>query len=132
MTAKKKTPSKGKAKPKKAGKKDAPAKKTPAKKAARKPVKKAPAPKKTAKKQTPELHWLMRPETIRKLWFGGGAVLAVLVVLQAGIETHGYFGLDGTFGFNAWYGFIACVAMIIVAKGLGAFLKREDTYYGGD
>ncbi len=125
MTEKKKSPSK--AKPKKAAKKAAKksAKKTadkkPAKKAARKPVKK-----------TPPLHWLVRPESIRKLWIGGGIMLAALVAIEAGIQTYGAFGLDGTFAFNAWYGFAACVAMVVAAKGMGALLKREDTYYDGD
>jgi len=144
MTTKKATPSKAKPKPrKKDGKATAKAspaavpKKTPKKTKAKAPAKaKTPARSakgKAAKAQpAPELHWLVRPETIRKLWVGGGAVLAVLVVLQAWVETHGYFGLDGTFSFNAWYGFVTCVAMIVGAKGLGAFLKREDTYYGAD
>ncbi len=128
MTTKKKTP--GKAKPKKA------AKKTPPKKAARKALKKAPAKtpkaKRPAPKEAPPRHWLVRPETIRKLWSGGGVTLAALVAIEAGIQTYGYFGLDGTFAFNAWYGFAVCVAMIAAAKGLGTLLKREDTYYGGD
>ncbi len=41
----------------------------------------------------------------------------------------GYFGLDGWFGFSAAYGLLTCVAMIIVAKVLGIFLKRRDSYY---
>ncbi len=86
----------------------------------------------TTKKETPPRHWLVRPETIRRLWIGGGVALAALVAIEAGVQTYGYFGLDGTFAFNAWYGFAACVAMIAAAKGLGAFLKREDTYYDGD
>ena len=96
-------------------------------KAAKTPKAKRPAPKKA-----PPLHWLVRPATIRKLWIGGGLALAALVAIEMGVKTHGYFGLDGTFAFNAWYGFAACVAMIVAAKGLGAILKREDTYYGGD
>ena len=31
-----------------------------------------------------------------------------------------YFGLDGTFGFDAWFGFASCVVLIVFAKGLGA------------
>jgi len=126
MTEKKKSPAKGK--PRKATKKAA-------KNAPVKPKAKAPAKAKTkrlAPKKAPPRHWLVRPETIRKLWIGGGVTLAALVAVQMGIEFHGYFGLDGTFAFNAWYGFAVCVAMIIAAKGLGALLKREDTYYGGD
>ncbi len=101
-------------------------KKTPAK-AVKTPKAKRPAPRKAA-----PLHWLVRPATIRKLWIGGGLALAALVAVEAGVQTYGYFGLDGTFAFYAWYGFAVCVAMIAAAKGLGAFLKREDSYYDGD
>jgi len=73
--------------------------------------------------------WLTRPETIQKLWIGGGIVLALTVVAQIWIPPHGHFGLDDIFGFNAAYGFLACVAMVMFAKGLGIFLKRKDTYY---
>ncbi len=90
------------------------------------------AGKKPAPKKAPPLHWLVRPETIRKLWIGGGVTLAALVAVEAGVQTHGYFGLDGTFAFNAWYGLAVCIAMIVAAKGLGAILKREDSYYDGD
>lgn len=75
------------------------------------------------------LHWLVRPATIRFLWFGGCAILAVLVLADFLVRGHPYFGLDGTFGFYAWYGFATCGAMVILAKGLGVFLKRRDTYY---
>ncbi len=102
MTAKKKTPRKAKGKPRKDATK------------------------------TPPPHWLVRPKTIRKLWIGGGVALAALVAMETGVQSYGYFGLDGTFAFYAWYGFAVCVAMVVAAKGLGAILKREDTYYDGD
>ena len=74
-------------------------------------------------------HWLVRPETIRKLWVVGFAVLAVTVALEVPLEPHPHFGVDGSFGFNAWYGLLTCAAMVVFAKVLGIFLKREDTYY---
>ncbi|MCF8476241.1 MAG: hypothetical protein K9G60_04375 [Pseudolabrys sp.] len=74
-------------------------------------------------------HWLVRPGTIRILWIVFIAVLAVTVLLDLVIEHHPIFGLDGTFGFGAWFGFFSCVAMIVGAKALGVFLKRPDTYY---
>jgi len=130
MTEKKKTrQSKGMTAGKKAGK-TAPKKKPVKKKASAKAVLKKKARK--SSKETPSLHWLVRPETIRKLWIGGGVLLAALVVIELGVPAHGSFGLDGTFAFNAWFGFAACVAMILFAKGLGIFLKRKDTYYDGD
>jgi len=75
------------------------------------------------------LHWLLRPETIRKLWIWGIVVLAITVLLDFALTPHPHFGIDGTFGFYAWYGFATCVAMVLGAKVLGIFLKRRDTYY---
>jgi len=78
---------------------------------------------------TPDDHWLTRPATIRKLWIALYAVLAITVLAQLGIKVKGYFGIDGWFGFGAAFGFISCVAMVFVAKALGALLKRPEDYY---
>lgn len=74
-------------------------------------------------------HWLVRPGTVKLLWIVFVAILAVTVLLDLVIEHHPMFGLDGTFGFGAWFGFFSCVAMIVGAKALGVFLKRPDSYY---
>jgi len=74
-------------------------------------------------------HWLTRASTIKRLWIGSVIVLAATVLMDLVIDHHPHFGLDGTFGFGAWFGFAACVAMIVFAKALGAILKRPDTYY---
>lgn len=74
-------------------------------------------------------HWLERPETIRKLWWIFSTVLALTVVAQFFVHVHEYFGVDGWFGFNAAYGFLTCVAMVIFAKLLGFALKRPENYY---
>ncbi len=76
-----------------------------------------------------EGHWLTQPDTIRILWIVFGTVLILLVLTDIFIHHHQYFGLDGTFGFYAWYGFITCAAMVLFAKILGIFLKRRDDYY---
>lgn len=73
--------------------------------------------------------WLERPRTIRMLWGVFIAILAATVGAELFVHPHGYFGIDGSFGFNAWYGFATCVAMIVVAKVLGMLLKRPDSYY---
>jgi hypothetical protein len=78
------------------------------------------------------LHWLLRPRTIRGLWIGGSGVLALLVLADFFIHAHAYFGVDGSFGFYAWYGLLTCLAMVLGAKALGVWLKRGDDYYGGD
>jgi uncharacterized membrane protein len=74
-------------------------------------------------------HWLVRPSTIRLLWVIFAVILAATVMADIVIHHHSYFGLDGTFGFGAWFGFVSCMAMIVFAKALGAVLKRPDTYY---
>ena len=79
--------------------------------------------------ETEEKHWLVRQGTIRWLWRGGFVVLALVVLADFFIHTHEYFQIDGTFGFYAWYGLVVCIGMVILAKGLGIFLKRKDTYY---
>lgn len=74
-------------------------------------------------------HWLVQPGTIRLLWAGGLLLLAVLVLLDLVVPQHPHFRIDGLFGFGAWYGFGACVALVLLAKMLGLLLKRPDTYY---
>lgn len=75
------------------------------------------------------VHWLVRPASIRNLWIVGIAVLAATVLIELVYNMHGYFGADEIFGFNAWYGLLACAAMVVGAKMLGNFLKRPDDYY---
>lgn len=79
-------------------------------------------------------HWLYRRENRPKLW----ALLLVILVLallpELFVHHHAHFPergftLDTKIGFFAWYGFIACAAMVVVAKVLGIFLKRPDDYY---
>lgn len=74
-------------------------------------------------------HWLARPETIKLLWRAFVALLAATVLAETFIEQEPHFAVEGVFGFGAWYGLLACAALILFAKGLGAFLKRPDTYY---
>ena len=77
-------------------------------------------------------HWLARPSTIRLLWWVFAVVLALTVLAQVLISVKGYFGVDGWFGFGAAFGFLSCLAMVLVAKGLGFFLKRPDDFYSKD
>ncbi len=75
-------------------------------------------------------HWLARPATIKLLWRVFAVVLAVSVLAQGVISVKGYFGADGWYAFGAVFGFLSCVAMVLVAKGLGFVLKRGEDYYG--
>ncbi len=83
----------------------------------------------SAPRQDRDKHWLVRERSIRRLWIAFVAILAATVLVQAVVPVYGHFGLDGWLGFNAAYGLLTCVAMIVVAKLLGIFLKRRDRYY---
>ncbi len=74
-------------------------------------------------------HWLVRRRTIRGLWIASRMVLAITVLFDLVVDHYVVFGVESIFGFAAWYGFLACVVMILAAKGLGFFLKRPDRYY---
>lgn len=77
-------------------------------------------------------HWLVRPQTIRRLWIAFVAILAATVIAQFFIPVKGYFGPDGWFGFGAVFGFLSCLVMVLVARVLGFVLKRKEDYYTGD
>ncbi len=74
-------------------------------------------------------HWLYREENRGKIWKISGVILLLTVVLEILVHLHAYFPITDFFGFNALYGFLACVAMVLFAKGLGYFIKRRDDYY---
>jgi uncharacterized membrane protein len=74
-------------------------------------------------------HWLVRPATVKRLWIGFAAVLALVVLVELAIHREPHFTLEALFGFGAWFGFLSCVALIVLAKALGALLKRPDDYY---
>ena len=77
-------------------------------------------------------HWLVRPGTIRLLWVIYLFVLVLTVLASLFTEAHAGIWLDGSFAFNAWYGFLTCIGMVLVAKLLGRLLHRKDSYYDRD
>jgi cytosine/uracil/thiamine/allantoin permease len=74
-------------------------------------------------------HWLVRPATVRLLWRAFIALLAAVVAAGLLVERSVHFDVESLFGFNAWYGFLACAGMILAAKALGVLIKRRDHYY---
>ena len=77
-------------------------------------------------------HWLVRPGTIRLLWAVFLFALALTALAGLFTEGHARFGIDGSLAFNAWYGFLGCIGMVLVAKVLGRLLQRKDSYYDRD
>lgn len=80
----------------------------------------------------PNQPWYLRRSAHRWMTPAALVVLVVLVALDFAVGGYSYFGVDGTFGFYAWYGLLSGVGVVIVAKVLGIFLKRADGYYDVD
>lgn len=56
--------------------------------------------------------------------------IGVLVVLDIFIEKHEYFVWDKIPGFNAVFGLISCVLIVVVSKFLGkVWLQKKEDYY---
>ena len=78
---------------------------------------------------TDDERWLDRPGSV-------DTVIRILVFLSVAsvladftYEKHGHWGFQNWFGFDAAYGFVACVALVIAAKGLCVLLMRGEDYY---
>jgi hypothetical protein len=67
--------------------------------------------------------------SLRRLWQLFIAVLALTLLAELFVEHEPHFAVERLFGSYALFGFIACAALILIAKGMGRFLKRPDAYY---
>ncbi len=54
-----------------------------------------------------------------------GALLAADLI----IHKHGHFVWDEWFGFSAIYGLASCLILVLGAKWLLPFVKRDEAYY---
>jgi len=63
------------------------------------------------------------------LWQLFIALLALSLAAEALVARHPHFEVERLFAFNAVYGFLACAALILVAKAIGLLIKRKDDYY---
>ena len=94
--------------------------------------------------ETPEKPFVHdQPTVSRKFWIALSVTCAVsillelIVVLAPDLHRHEHFeathsafaSATNWFGFYVLLGFIACSAAILLAKGLGLFLKAKEDYY---
>ena len=72
---------------------------------------------------------IVRPDRIRGLRVVFFALLIAAVLGDLFVHHHDHFGIESTFGFSAWFGFLVCVLMIGGARLAGLLLRRPDDYY---
>ena len=74
--------------------------------------------------------WFDQPQNITRLRIGFYAVLVLLVLPDFFIHKHSLFSsIEAIPGFYALFGFISCVAIILISKLLGFVLKKNEDYY---
>ena len=82
----------------------------------------------TMPKTAPTQRSMTGAATSRRTWLAGAALLGLAVLAELFVEHHGE-GVAGSFAFSAWYGFLAAAVFIVVARLVGAVLKRREDYY---
>ena len=55
--------------------------------------------------------------------------LLALLLTDFFVHKHGHFAWEEAWAFYAAYGFIGCVALIFIAKGLRWLVQRKEGYY---
>ncbi|MDY6843582.1 MAG: hypothetical protein SVW57_05770 [Thermodesulfobacteriota bacterium] len=80
-------------------------------------------------KKHKELSFLDSPENRKKFRIFFYISLVILLIIDFFIHKHGHFPWETAPEFFAVYGFIACVALIFVAKILRLVVKRKEDYY---
>jgi hypothetical protein len=74
-------------------------------------------------------YWLDDRQNVDRLVRGFYVFCAVLLAADFLVPKHGPFAIEHLFGFYGWFGFFACVALVLVAKELRRVLMRPEDYY---
>ncbi len=73
--------------------------------------------------------WVDQKRNVDRFVYGLYAVCAMLFAADFFYHKHVYLAVEKIPGFYALYGFFMCAALVICAKGLRVFLKRDENYY---
>ncbi len=74
-------------------------------------------------------YWLDDPRNVDRIVHGLYALCALLLAIDLFPYKHSHYPFADWFGFYAFYGFFCCVGLVLTAKGLRVFVKRDEDYY---
>ena len=74
-------------------------------------------------------YWLDDPGNVNRLVYGFYVVCALLLAIDVFVPKHGPFPIEHIFGFYGVFGFVACVALVLIAKQLRRVVMRPEDYY---
>jgi hypothetical protein len=74
-------------------------------------------------------YWLDDRRNVDQLVRGFYIVCGLLLAIDVFVPKHGPFAIEHVFGFYGVFGFVACVALVLIAKQLRRVLMRSENYY---
>ena len=76
-----------------------------------------------------KIHLFDRPENVNRLLKVFYAICILLVLADFIVHRHIGFDWEKIPAFYAFYGFVACVLLVVVAKRMRNVLMRKEDYY---
>ena len=76
-----------------------------------------------------KIHLFDRPRNVRRLLYTLYGACLLMLVLERVLHRHSEHPLESVFAFYPLYGFIGCVTLVLVARGMRRFIKRPADYY---
>jgi len=77
-------------------------------------------------------HIFDKPRNVNRLLRVFYAICGLLFVLDFILHRHVYHSWENTPAFYAIFGFVACVALVLIAKEMRKVLMRKEDYYDVD
>jgi hypothetical protein len=74
-------------------------------------------------------YWLDHRQNVDKVYRTVWTICGLLLLAELAVDKHGDFALEDWFGFHGFFGFAACVGLVLAAKGLRRILMRREDYY---
>ena len=73
--------------------------------------------------------WFDDSRNVNKIVWALVALSAVSVFAELFYHKHTHYGFQGYIGFDAFYGFVSCVLLVLAAKQLRKVVMRDEDYY---
>lgn len=73
--------------------------------------------------------WLDAPRNVRRIVYGLYLSCGLLLLADLVYAKHPHFPFESWFGFYPVFGFVVSFTLVLTAKKLRRFLRRDEDYY---
>lgn len=75
-------------------------------------------------------YWLDDRRNVDRIYHGLIVACGLVAAADLFVDGHVHYEFEGWFAAYGIYGFVACVGLVLAAKELRKFVKRDEDYYG--